>query len=359
MDKTILKEIIDKYGMRGALVGLVKIEIGHINDTYAFTLENGKGVKRYILQRINRNVFKDIEGLIANIVYVTEHLRAKLIALGRDASREAMRILPVVTGEYFYCASDGMTYRIYDYIENSVCHIYVENTEQFRQAALTYAEFQKQLADIDVTRVKDTIEDFHNTRRRYERFADAVKSDNRGRAQSCAELIDFVTERESYSDILVSRLESGDLPYRVTHNDTKINNVLFDIDTDKGLCVIDLDTIMKGSMLYDFGDAIRFGASSAKEDEAELDKVNFIKERYEVYEEAYISTLQGVMTPQERALLPDAPLVMTYELVIRFLTDYLQGDVYFKTRYPEHNYYRARCQAKLLKEMERWRKSVL
>ncbi|NCA68404.1 MAG: aminoglycoside phosphotransferase family protein, partial [Clostridia bacterium] len=227
--------------------------------------------------------------------------------------------------------------------------------EQFREAALSYAAFQKYLSDIDINTIKDTITDFHNTVKRLEKFRLAVDGDSARRAAKCSELISFVNERAAYSDIIVARLEKGELPYRVTHNDTKINNVLFDEKTDKGLCVIDLDTIMRGSMLYDFGDAIRYGCNTAKEDEKDLDKIVFDKEKYEAYESAYIEVLGNTMTAKERELLRIAPLIMTYELVIRFLTDYLEGDVYFKTHYADHNYYRARCQAKLLSEMEKWR----
>ncbi len=355
----IIEEISNAYGL-GRLIGKpYKIEIGHIADTYDITLETLGRAKRYILQRMNKNVFKDIEGLIKNIVYVTEHLRKKISAAGGDTSREAMHILRTNNGEYFYEASDKGAYRLYDYVERSVCHIYAENTEQFKEAGRMYAKFQKMLSDIDASRIIDTIPDFHDTRKRYERFVESVEKDAAARAANAAELIAFVKEREVYADIIVSQLKAKALPIRVTHNDTKINNVLFDENTDKGLCVIDLDTIMKGSLLYDFGDAIRYGCNNAAEDEKDLAKVTFDIHKYEAYESAYNAELKGIMTEQERALLPVAPHVMTYELTIRFLTDYLDGDIYFKTRYPDHNYYRARCQAKLLTELEKWRSGVI
>jgi hypothetical protein len=355
----MFEEILKAYGL-GALLGEPeKIEIGHINDTYALMLDSEGQPKRYIQQRINRRVFKDIEGLINNIVYVTEHLREKLSAQGRDIRREAMHILRAKHGKYYYEGSDGGVYRIYDYIENSVCHVYAESVEQFKEAGLTYAKFQKLLNDIDVKRITDTIPDFHDTRKRYQRFLTSVEKNARGRVEEARELIEFVKAREGYSVIIIERINKGELPLRVTHNDTKINNVLFDDTSDKGLCVIDLDTIMKGSLLYDFGDAIRFGCNSAKEDEKDISKILFDVEKYNAYEDAYITELADIMTDTERELLPVAPFVMTYELVLRFLTDFIDGDVYFKTNYPEHNFYRARCQAKLLSEMEKWRSGVL
>lgn len=354
MESGLIEEIIKRYELSGEVSNISKIEIGHINDTYALTLKENRKQKRYILQRINRNVFRDVDGLIENIVYVTEHLRTKLKKCGGDISREALHILPTNEGKYYYTGIDGNDYRIYDYIEGSVCHIYVENTSQFENAAKKYAEFQKLLSDADINKIKDTIEDFHDTRKRFDRFVSVVKADSALRVKKCAELIDFVTARERYADIIVAKLKSGELPVRVTHNDTKINNILFDEKTDKGLCVIDLDTIMKGSMLYDFGDAIRYGCNSAKEDEKELTKVSFDKEKYYAYEAVYIKELENVMTESERKLLPVSPHIMTYELVLRFLTDYLEGDVYFKSHYSDHNYYRARCQARLLEVMEQW-----
>lgn len=326
---------------------------GHINETYAVYMPTEEGDEfSYILQRVNNNVFKDPAGVMENIFGVTEYLRNVIREEGGDPDRETLSCIKTKTGCTYFEDSEGQPWRCYNYIPNSVCYQLVEQPEQFYQSGNSFGHFLKQLGDYPASSLKETIPDFHNTVKRFENFQKALHRDIKNRAVSCRKEISFVLEREQDCGVLVQQQESGILPLRVTHNDTKLNNILFDADTGKGLCIIDLDTIMPGLAANDFGDSIRFGAATAEEDEQNLDLMHFDISLYELYVRGYLEATRDVLTSQEVESLPWGARLMTLECGMRFLTDYLEGDTYFKTAYPEHNLVRARTQFRLVEEME-------
>lgn len=328
---------------------------GHINETYAVYMptENGEDEFDYILQRVNNNVFKDPAGVMENIFSVTEYLRDVIRKEGGNPDRETLSCIKTKKGDTYFEDSEGQPWRSYHYIANSVCYQMVEDPEQFYQSGSSFGHFLKQLGDYPASSLKETIPNFHNTVKRFEAFEFALKRDIKNRAYTCKKEIQFVLDRKDDCSVLVNQQEKGILPLRVTHNDTKLNNILFDADTGKGLCIIDLDTIMPGLAANDFGDSIRFGAATAAEDEKDLDKMHFDIHLYEMYTKGYLEETKDVLTTEEAASLPWGARLMTLECGMRFLTDYLQGDTYFKTNYPEHNLVRARTQFRLVEEMEK------
>ena len=326
---------------------------GHINETYAVYMPTDKGEEfAYILQRVNNNVFKDPAGVMENIFGVTEYLRNVVREEGGDPDRETLSCIKTKNGCTFFEDSEGQPWRSYHYIPNSVCYQLVEDPEQFYQSGASFGHFLKQLGSYPAASLKETIPDFHNTVKRFENFEIALKRDIKNRSVTCKPEIQFVLDRKEDCKMLVEQQENGTLPIRVTHNDTKLNNILFDADTGKGLCIIDLDTIMPGLAANDFGDSIRFGAATAEEDEKDLSKMHFDISLYELYAKGYLEETRDVLTPEEAASLAWGARLMTFECGMRFLTDYLQGDTYFKTAYPEHNLVRARTQFRLVDEME-------
>lgn len=326
---------------------------GHINETYAVYMPTDKGEEfAYILQRVNNNVFKDPAGVMENIFGVTEYLRNVVREEGGDPDRETLSCIKTKNGCTYFEDSEGQPWRSYHYIQNSVCYQLVENPEQFYQSGASFGHFLKQLGSYPAASLKETIPNFHNTVNRFENFQIALKRDIKNRAVTCKPEIQFVLERKEDCKVLVEQQENGTLPIRVTHNDTKLNNILFDADTGKGLCIIDLDTIMPGLAANDFGDSIRFGAATAEEDEKDLSKMHFDISLYELYTKGYLEETRDVLTPEEAVSLAWGARLMTLECGMRFLTDYLQGDTYFKTAYPEHNLVRARTQFRLVDEME-------
>lgn len=326
---------------------------GHINETYAVYMPTDKGEEfAYILQRVNNNVFKDPAGVMENIFGVTEYLRNVVREEGGDPDRETLSCIKTKNGCTYFEDSEGQPWRSYHYIQNSVCYQLVENPEQFYQSGASFGHFLKQLGSYPAASLKETIPNFHNTVNRFENFQIALKRDIKNRAVTCKPEIQFVLDRKEDCKVLVEQQENGTLPIRVTHNDTKLNNILFDADTGKGLCIIDLDTIMPGLAANDFGDSIRFGAATAEEDEKDLSKMHFDISLYELYTKGYLEETRDVLTPEEAVSLAWGARLMTLECGMRFLTDYLQGDTYFKTAYPEHNLVRARTQFRLVDEME-------
>ncbi|MBS5130624.1 MAG: phosphotransferase [Lachnospiraceae bacterium] len=327
---------------------------GHINETYAVYMpeQDGQDVPCYVLQRINTNVFKNPDQVMDNIFGVTEYLRNVIRQDGGDLDRETLSYIKTKDGESYFEDDNGQPWRCLHYVPNSVCYQQVERPEQFYQSALSFGHFLKQLGDYPAESLYETIPQFHDTVKRFRDFDDAQRKDVKNRARYCRPEIDFVLKRENDCGVLMQQLGEGLLPLRVTHNDTKLNNILFDADTGKGLCIIDLDTIMPGLAANDFGDSIRFGASTAEEDEKDLEKVHFDINLYEMYVKGYLETAKDVLTPEEIASLPWGARLMTLECGMRFLADFLQGDVYFKIAYPEHNLVRARTQFRLVEEME-------
>ncbi len=341
--------VCDRFAFSGAVTDVKTCGNGHINSTYVITVADGT---RYILQILNTAIFKDPYGVMENIAAVTDHIRAGLAAKGEDTRRGTMKVVLTTDGQKGYTDSEGRFWRAYDFVEGTVCRLTMDSPETFARVGEAFGDFQRRLADFDASRLTESIPNFHNTKKRYADFLAAVERNTAGRADSVAEEIKFVTDRAHKCAIIVDALADGTLPLRVTHNDTKLSNILLDEVTEEAVCIIDLDTVMPGSSLYDFGDSIRSGAASAAEDEPDLDQVHFLPAMFEAYARGFIKGTGGALTEREIAMLPDGAYMLTLEQAIRFLSDYLDGDVYFHTDYPDHNLVRARTQMKLVSEME-------
>lgn len=353
----IKNNVAVQFKTAGEINGMEPYGSGHINDTFRLTcnLPEG-GVKRYILQKMNDDIFKNPDGLMENVMNVTSFLRGKIIAAGGDPERETLNVIPTVEGKNYLRKDkeDGSYdyWRMYTFIENATSFDEVKEPQDFYNSALSFGNFQRMLADYPADTLHETIENFHNTVKRFENFKKAVEEDVCGRAAEVREEIGFVLEREADTHVICDALSQKRIPLRVTHNDTKLNNIMIDDETGKGLCVIDLDTVMPGSALYDYGDSIRFGASTGAEDEKNLDLVSVDLGLFDIYTKGFLEGCGGSLTKEEIELFPMGAKIMTFECGIRFLTDYLQGDVYFKIHKPEHNLDRARTQFKLVADME-------
>ena len=320
---------------------------GHINDTYIV-----QSTPRYILQRINTDIFKNPEELMENIKVVTEFLREKIRKNGGEPERETLTLINTIDGESFYKTDDGFYFRMYKFIDNTKSYDSIENETQFYNAARAFGRFQNMLSDFPADKLFEVIPNFHNTRKRFEDFKISINENKSGRLDLAQNEINFALNREKYVDIVVDLLNNKGLPTRVTHNDTKLNNVLLEETTGEGICVIDLDTVMPGSLLYDFGDALRTGASTGAEDEKDLDKIWFSLDLFKAFTKGFLEELGDSITEKELELLPFSAILMTYECGIRFLGDFLNGDTYFKVDYDTHNLDRARTQFKLIEDME-------
>ncbi len=352
-NSTNLIEIIKAFPEYGKYIGYKPVTDGHINDTYIVDFEAEDGtVLHYLLQRINVNVFKRPVELMENVCGVTSFLREKIKKTGGDPTRETLTVYPAKDGKKYYMAEDGGCWRLYNYVDNTYSINELTSPDDFKSAALSFGNFQNQLADYPIETLYETIPNFHNTPSRFNDFLEALNKNASGRKDAAKPEIDFVLEREKDCSVITDLLACGDLPLRVTHNDTKLNNVLFDKTTNKGICVVDLDTVMPGSSLYDFGDSIRFGANTAAEDETDLSKVSLSLEYFKAYVEGYLETAGPSLTENEIKYLPFAAKLLTFECGIRFLGDFINGDVYFKIDYPEHNLVRARTQFKLVEDIE-------
>lgn len=350
----IIAEVIGHFSKYGELTACKPITNGHINDTYITDFKTSNGtVFRYLLQRINTAVFKKPDELMQNIIGVTEHLKKKIRDAGGDETRETLTVFCTDEGECFYTASDGSCWRLYNFVDNTFAINELTNANDFRNAALSFGNFQKQLADYPAESLYETIPNFHNTPSRLNDLKTAVKKDAVGRKNTVEKEIAFALSHEKDCGIVTDLLEKGEIPLRVTHNDTKLNNVLFDNESKKGICVVDLDTVMPGSSLYDFGDSIRSGANTGAEDDKDLAKVSLNLEYFKAYVDGYLESAGESLTDKEIELLPFSAGLMTLECGVRFLEDYLNGDTYFKTDYPEHNLVRARSQFKLVEDIER------
>lgn len=352
MENKEIMEVIRKFDFQGELQECIPYGSGHINDTFrlAFCSEGRK--KRYILQKMNKNIFLNPEELMDNVSGVTAWLRKKILADGGDVERETLNLVNTRDGRPFYKDSCGEYWRVYLFIEDATSFDQVENDDDFYQSAVAFGHFQRLLSDYPAATLHETIKDFHNTTDRLRKFKEAIKNDVCGRAAEVKPEIQFVLEREKLAHILCDLQKNGEIPLRVTHNDTKLNNILIDNKTGKAICVIDLDTVMPGLSVNDFGDSIRFGASTAAEDEKDLSKVFFDMHLYELYVKGFIEGCGGALTEIEKDMLPVGAMVMTFECGMRFLTDYLEGDHYFKIHREGHNLDRCRTQFKLVKDME-------
>lgn len=350
--KEILQEIIRYFKFQGTLLECISYGSGHINDTYRVQFDEGEGYRYYILQRMNRSIFTKPLELMENISNVTAWLRKKIVEEGGDPVRETLNLVPGADGKNYYVDSEGEYWRVYLFIGEATSYDQVEDENDFYQSAVAFGHFQGLLADYPANTLHETIVNFHNTADRFEKFKQALESDAFGRAVQVKEEVQFVLDREVLAHTLCDLQESGELPLRVTHNDTKLNNIMIDDATGKGICVIDLDTVMPGLSVNDFGDSIRFGASTAAEDEQDLSKVSFDLHLYEVYTKGFIEGCGGALTEKELDMLPMGAIMMTFECGMRFLTDYLEGDHYFKIHRQGHNLDRCRTQFKLVQEME-------
>jgi hypothetical protein len=347
-------EIVSHFMFEGEFVKTVPYGFGHINDTYAAYFNTVDGLtNRYILQRVNHHIFKEPEKLIQNIKVVTEHLRQKIIAEGGDPDRGTLNLIPTSSDDFFYKSEKGNFWRGYTFIENAKTYQIPKNRDHVYSAAKAFGNFLRMMDDFPVDQLNETIPHFHNTKKRFQAFQEAVLNDIYNRAQFAHDEIDFVIQRENDSSVFIDNIEQGKLPLRVTHNDTKFNNVLIDDDTGEGVCVIDLDTVMPGLSLYDFGDAIRSLANTAEEDEQDLSKVNFSPVIYDSFSQGFLDSTREYLTPLEIDFLAFSARLMTLENGIRFLEDYLNGDNYFKIQRENHNLDRCRTQFKLVSDMER------
>lgn len=339
-----LEKVVENFSVKA---GIVPYGNGHINDTYL-----REGNPGYILQRINTNVFKDPNSVMENIVNVTEYLRAEIVKNGGDPERETMNVIKTKLGKNCYMADSSNYFRMYKFVSNSVSFDTAEDLSLLFEAGKSFGKFQRMLDGFDAGLLHETIVDFHNTPKRIEQLEAAIKKNYENRAERVSAELDAAKKYSKYASLIADAMADGSVPSRVTHNDTKLNNVLFDKDTHKGICVIDLDTVMPGSILYDFGDALRFGASSGAEDETDLSKIYFDLEKYKSFSEGFLGEVGECLTKREIELLPESVIIMTYECGIRFLADYLNGDVYFKIHRENHNLDRARTQLKLVADME-------
>ena len=351
--RTEISEVIAQFDFPGSLKECIPFGSGHINDTYRLTFETEEGDSQYILQRMNRAIFTRPVELMENICRVTDWLRRKIEECGGDVWRETPNVIPAKDGRPYCTDSGGEYWRAYYYITGATSYDMVKSDDDFYESAVAFGHFQQLLADYPAETLHETIPKFHDTVDRFAKFDRAVNEDVCGRAASVAGEIRFVVEREPLAHVLCDQQASGELPTRVTHNDTKLNNVLIDDETGKAICVIDLDTVMPGLSVNDFGDSIRFGASMAAEDERDLDKVSMDLHLYEVYVKGFLKGCAGALTQRELEMLPMGAIMMTFESGIRFLTDHLEGDHYFKIHREGQNLDRARTQLRLVADMER------
>ncbi len=338
MDYTNLTNIAQQFALNGNIQSIAPYGEGHINTTYLVVTDQ----QRYIMQKMNTHVFPNAKELMSNVCAVTEYLQSIGV--------ETLQVVPLKSGEPFLFGEE--CYRVYDFIENTISYQMVTDNKVFENSGKAFGEFQNKLAGFDASVLYEVIANFHNTPKRYEAFEKALAEDKFDRAKNCTEEIQFVLSHKDTLSKVTDGLADGTIPLRVTHNDTKLNNILMDALTNEARAIIDLDTIMPGSLLYDFGDSIRFGANTAEEDEVDLDKVHFSLEKFEAYAGGFCTAVKTSITQKETELLPYGCYLMTFECGMRFLTDYLQGNVYFATKYAEHNLVRCRTQFKLASEIE-------
>lgn len=357
MGRNTMDEVIAAFPIEsasnGRLVEKIPYGNGHINDTFRLCCKRpDQKEKSFILQKINRDIFKNPSQLMENVVHITEYLRGIIISQSGDPDRETLNVLQTRDGANYYQDRNNNFWRVFPFIERSLCLEKVEDQKDFYDSAVAFGNFQKMLADFPVETLHETIVNFHNTPSRFQDFKKAIEEGNRERVALAGKEIAFALDREKDTAVLTNLLAEGKLPLRVTHNDTKLNNILFDEDTRKALCVIDLDTIMPGLSMYDFGDSIRFGASTGAEDETDLSKVQLDLSLFEIFTKGYLEGCAGSLTRTEIEMLPMGAKLMTYECGIRFLGDFLTGDHYFKIQRKNHNLDRARTQFKLIADME-------
>ena len=348
-----IRLISSQFKIFGDFVSAEPYGTGHINDTYLAIYNQGGAVGRYIHQRINHGVFRNPVGVMENIVRVTQHVQRKLTGCGvQDLSRRVLTLIPTHSQLPYYLDPAGNYWRTYVFVEGAQSYDAVKNVEQAYRVAYAFGFFQKMLEDFPPPRLHETIPDFHNTPKRFAAFEKAIEADRCNRAKSASREIEFVFERKKITELLIGLQKGGEILERVTHNDTKLNNVLIDNKSGEGLCIIDLDTVMPGLSLYDFGDMVRTTTSPALEDEKDLSKVYMQMPMFEALAKGYLTAIGDSLTKTERKYLAFSGKLITFEIGIRFLTDYLEGDIYFTVHRDGHNLDRCRTQFKLVESIE-------
>ena len=350
--EAIVKEVMGQYDFPGTVEEVTRNNGGHINDTFTVACKTQEGeTRRFILQGLSLVAFPRQKELMENFIGVTSHLRKKIEAAGGDPMRETLNLVYTRDGKPYYTEESGKVWRVMPFVEGTLC-LEKATPELFEASARAFGRFQGLLADYPAETLHETIVKFHDTEDRFAKFLAALEADKMGRAKEVQKEVQFVMDRKADCSVAVGALREGKLPLKVTHNDTKLSNILIDETTMEGICVIDLDTTMPGLSIYDFGDSIRFGANHCAEDEKDLSKVNFDIELYKIYARGFLEGAQGGLTDAELEYLPWGAKLMTLECGIRFLTDYLDGDNYFRIHYPEQNLDRCRTQFKLVADME-------
>ncbi|MBR6549566.1 MAG: phosphotransferase [Clostridia bacterium] len=342
MDQT-LYQILDCFQLEGNVIDCHAHGNGLINKTFSVETDSHK---RYVLQTVNHHIFQDIDRLMNNIQLVTSHLAEQT-----DDPRRVMHLTPTKKGDAYLAWRDGSFWRVFEFVEDAICLERPETPRDFYECAVAFGEFQQMLKDFPADTLYEVIPNFHNTPDRFRIFREALAADRVGRAKEVQAEIDFALSHEQEAGQLVTLLEAGELPLRVTHNDTKINNVMLDAKTRTALCVVDLDTVMPGLSLYDYGDAVRGGASTGDEDEKDLSKVELDLAMFESFTKGYLAACPN-LTQRERECMPLGVKTIALELGLRFLTDYLDGDRYFATKREDQNLDRCRTQFKLVQDME-------
>lgn len=345
-----IKEIVSHFRIEGECLDFKKNTTGHINDSYYINTKSPDH-PGYFLQWINNSIFRDVEGLMNNICAVTGHLASKL-AENKDLDFTVLEVIPCKDGKNFYLDPENEYWRLYTFIGNAHGYNVVENTEIAYEGGKAFGLFMSLLADLPTTGLTDTIPDFHNLEKRIETFNRSVSEDKVNRVKDVSAEIEFVRKRTGQMLTIPALIKSGVLPLRITHNDTKFNNIMFD-SSDHALCIVDLDTVMPGSILFDFGDSIRTGANTANEDEKDLAKVDINLPIYEAYTRGFLKNTRSTLTEAEIKNLAFSARFMTFIIGLRFLTDFIDGDTYFRTLYPDHNLVRTKVQFRLIEAMER------
>ncbi len=348
-----VKQVCANFQLLGDYVDAAPYGSGHINDTYAVNYDQGGKRLRYLVQRINHTIFKTPVALMENISRVTDHAQRKLAESHvEEASRRAMTVIRSNDNAPLFQDADGNYWRVYIFVEGATGHDIIQTEKQAYEAAKAFGAFQDLMSDLPGKRLNETIPDFHNTPKRYEAFEEALRADKFDRAKNASEEISFAVARKTLAYKLLELHKAGEIPERATHNDTKLNNVLIDDKTDEAFCVIDLDTLMPGLALYDFGDLVRTSTSPVTEDEQDLSKVFLQKNMFTALAKGYLESAGGFLNQTEIDYMAYSGKLITFETGLRFITDYLQGDIYFKTHRDGHNIDRCRTQFKLVASIE-------
>jgi Ser/Thr protein kinase RdoA (MazF antagonist) len=348
-----LQEISKQFQIYGEILHAETCKIGHINETYSATYKQGGTKVRYIHQKINQAVFRDPVRLMSNVVRVTRHLRTKLEEQNAtDITRRCLTIVPTRKGDSYYRDGNGDCWRTFVFVEGVQTFECVQSPQQAFEAGKAFGHFQSLLVDLPGERLVETIPDFHNTRKRFVAFQKAVENDHFNRAEGARKEIEFASRHEGIVDVILNAMAKKRIPERITHNDTKFNNVMLDTETGEAMCVVDLDTVMPGCALYDFGDIVRTTTSPTLEDERDLSKVKMQMPMFKKLAEGYLSTAGRFLTKAEKSYIAFAGKLITFTIGLRFLTDHLAGDTYFRIHRPAHNLDRARTQFKLVESIE-------